>query len=132
MDLTLTPTPHPNRYNRPGFLSATANRIEESICQVPSDKRSSAHVLYTAQGLPAKYVEELGDPYQEQVERSVALVNAELQSRGFGQTSSLAYQGAFGPQQVPMSSTYMHACMHTCIHAYMHTKAPLGRNRSFR
>jgi len=90
----------PAWYNRPGFLSATANRIEESIQQLPSDKRSAAHVLYTAQGLPAKYVEELGDPYQEQVERSVALVNAELQSRGLGQSSSLAYQGAFGPQQV--------------------------------
>jgi len=64
-----------------------------------------AHILYTAQGLPRKYVEDaasggLGDPYQEQTERSVQLVTARLAELGVQQAHSLSYQGAFGPEQL--------------------------------
>ena len=56
------------RYNRPGFLQATAKGIATAIASLPADVQQKAHVLYTAQGLPVKYVTDLGDPYQEQVE----------------------------------------------------------------
>ena len=71
----------PAWYNRPGFLQATAKSIADTIGSLPRDAQASAHVLYTAQGLPVKYVEDLGDPYQEQVERCVQLVSAELAKR---------------------------------------------------
>jgi len=90
----------PAWYNRPGFLQATAKGIADTLASLPRDARGTAHVLYTAQGLPRKYVDDLGDPYQEQVERCVQLVSDELGAMGIANNRSLAYQGAFGPQQL--------------------------------
>ena len=90
----------PAWYNRPGFLAATAKGIKETIATLPEGCREGAHILYTAQGLPKKYVEDLGDPYQEQVERCIELVTSELAAIGVGNTHSLSYQGAFGPTQL--------------------------------
>ena len=90
----------PAWYNRPGFLAATAKGIKETIATLPEASREGAHILYTAQGLPKKYVEDLGDPYQEQVERCIELVTSELAAIGVGNTHSLSYQGAFGPTQL--------------------------------
>ena len=55
----------PAWYNRPGFLAAMAEKIHASLQTLPADARANAHILYTAQGLPVKYVTDLGDPYQE-------------------------------------------------------------------
>ena len=145
----------PAWYNRPGFLQATAQSIKDAIASLPDEVKQSAHVLYTAQGLPRKcahrlhgpppplappplpppavawrrlrpcatcpcrvhapvprvcrYVEDLGDPYQEQVERCVALVAKELEGMGVRNPHSLSYQGAFGPAQlrwIEPSTTY--------------------------
>ena len=91
----------PAWYNRPGFLSAMAKNIHDSLQSLPADARANAHILYTAQGLPVKYVTDLGDPYQEQVERCVEMMSAELgETHGVRNEHSLAYQGAFGPQQL--------------------------------
>jgi len=90
----------PAWYNRQGFLCATAKVIKATIATLPEGAREGAHLLYTAQGLPKKYVEDLGDPYQEQVERSIELLTAELSAIGVGNTHSLSYQGAFGPTQL--------------------------------
>ena len=68
----------PAWYNRPGFLEATAKGIAAEISSLAAELQGKAHILYTAQGLPRKYVEDLSDPYQEQVERSIELVRAEL------------------------------------------------------
>jgi len=90
----------PAWYNRPGFLEATAKGIESTIAKLPTAVQGQAHVLYTAQGLPRKYVEDLGDPYQEQVERCVQMVTAQLETLGVKNPHSLSYQGAFGPTQL--------------------------------
>ena len=90
----------PAWYNRAGFLSATAKGIKDTISTLPAAVQGKAHLLYTAQGLPRKYVETLGDPYQEQVERCLRMVTQELESIGVTNPHSLAYQGAFGPTQL--------------------------------
>jgi ferrochelatase len=90
----------PAWYNRPGFLEATAKRIRETMEKLPEAERAGAHILYSAQGLPRKYVEDLGDPYQEQVERCIELVTGELRGLGVENRHSLSYQGAFGPAQL--------------------------------
>jgi len=91
----------PAWYNRPGFLQAMAKNVNEALEGLPAEQRESAHILYSAQGLPVKYVTDLGDPYQEQVERCVAMMSHELSSSfGVANAHSLAYQGAFGPQQL--------------------------------
>ena len=91
----------PAWYNRPGYLEAMAKNIHESLLTVDEEERGKAHIVYTAQGLPVKYVTDLGDPYQEQVERCVSMLTSELSSSfGIANEHSLSYQGAFGPQQL--------------------------------
>ena len=89
----------PAWYNRPGFLQATAKGIADTLASLPRDARGTAHVLYTAQGLPRKYVDDLGDPYQEQVERCVQLVSDQLGAMGIANNRSLAYQGTIVPRR---------------------------------
>lgn len=45
----------------------------------------------------ARYVTELGDPYQSQTEATVALVMAQLKSWGYANNHSLSYQSRVGP-----------------------------------
>ena len=89
----------PAWYNRRGFLRATARAVAEALAALP-DGGEGAHVLYSAQGLPRVYVEELGDPYEEQVRRTVELVTAQLAELGHAPKNTLSFQGQFGPQRV--------------------------------
>eukprot|EP00967_Tisochrysis_lutea_P079983 scaffold109627_cov33-Tisochrysis_lutea.AAC.3 len=91
----------PSWFNRPTYVRASARMIEQSLQTLPDADRASAHIVYSAQGLPRKYVEFLGDPYQGQVERGVALLAEELGRRGIENDYSLSYQGQIGPEAVP-------------------------------
>mmetsp|Transcript_11380 Transcript_11380/g.19105 ORF Transcript_11380/g.19105 Transcript_11380/m.19105 type:complete len:477 (+) Transcript_11380:28-1458(+) len=90
----------PSWFNRQGFLQAASRAIVQAIGMLSPEDAKEAHVLYSAQGLPRKYIEDLGDPYQEQVEQSVALINAELKALGIENDYSLGYQGQVGPERV--------------------------------
>ena len=57
----------PAWYNRAGFLSATARSIAQAMSPLSAEDREEAQIVYSAQGLPRKYVDDLGDPYEEQV-----------------------------------------------------------------
>lgn len=57
----------PSWFNRPGYVRASARAILRSLATLPEAERAAAHIVYSAQGLPRKYVEFLGDPYQGQV-----------------------------------------------------------------
>jgi ferrochelatase len=57
----------PSWFNRPGYVRASARAILRSLHTLPEAERAAAHIVYSAQGLPRKYVEFLGDPYQGQV-----------------------------------------------------------------
>jgi len=91
----------PSWFNRAGYLTSTARRIADAVASLPEGIRESAHILYSAQGLPKAYVENMGDPYQEQVESTVKLLRVELDAMGISNGCSLAYQGRFGPPRVP-------------------------------
>ena len=69
----------PAWYNRRGFLRATARAVAEALAAVGQ----------------RVYVEELGDPYEEQVRRTV-----ELGELGHAPKNTLSFQGQFGPQRV--------------------------------
>jgi len=100
----------PSWYNRPGYIKASARAIAHTISQIPEAEAAGAHLLFSAQGLPKKYMEKMGDPYQEQVERSVALISEELAEQfGCTQPHSLAYQGQFGPSRVPWTEPFTEA-----------------------
>lgn len=97
------------RYNRPGYVKAMARLVEETLLSPTfapagdgssTDARSAAskpHVFFSAHGLPAKYVTELGDPYQAQTERTVELIMTQLREWGYTNDFSLAYQSRVGP-----------------------------------
>ena len=75
-----------------------AELISEKIqlCDVPS----KAHVFFSAHGVPKSYVEDAGDPYQQEIESCSRLIISELSnSLGFENPYSLAYQSRVGPEE---------------------------------
>jgi protoporphyrin/coproporphyrin ferrochelatase len=86
------------------FIEAWVQRIVEAINTLSSLRaelskaKQSIHLLFSAHGLPEKYVLK-GDPYQEQVLRSVDLILANLQHNAVSETvsASLSYQSKVGP-----------------------------------
>lgn len=75
-----------------GFIAATAALVRAALADVPPDMR--VRVLFSAHGLPRKVVR-AGDPYQWQVEQSVAGVIAALDMPGLD--TGICYQSRVGP-----------------------------------
>lgn len=76
----------------PGFVDAVAARLRDALRQVDHEK--APRVLFSAHGLPKKIVDQ-GDPYQWQVEQSVAAV-----LRRMGEVNldwQICYQSRVGP-----------------------------------
>lgn len=76
----------------PGFVEATVVRLREALREAGQDKQP--RVLFSAHGLPKKIVER-GDPYQWQVERSVAAVVHRLGEVNLDY--QVCYQSRVGP-----------------------------------
>lgn len=72
------------------FIAAHAEKIRENFTDLDRDK---TRVLFSAHGLPEKIVKS-GDPYQWQVEQTVAAVVAAL---GHDLDYSICYQSRVGP-----------------------------------
>lgn len=77
-----------------GFAAAVAGRVRVALGQLTAEKRP--RVLFSAHGLPKKIVE-AGDPYQRQVEQSVAAVLAELALPDLDWVT--CYQSRVGPME---------------------------------
>ncbi|NJR68104.1 MAG: ferrochelatase [Synechococcales cyanobacterium CRU_2_2] len=82
----------PSWYQRPGYLSAIANLIRQQLNAL-SDP-DSARIFFSAHGVPVSYVEEAGDPYQEEMEDCVKLIMRTLDRPN---RYNLAYQSRVGP-----------------------------------
>ncbi len=83
-------------YDHPGYIQALAELIAADVraCSDPP----SAHVFFSAHGVPKSYVEEAGDPYQAEIEACAVLVMARLQQLlGHPNPYTLAYQSRVGP-----------------------------------
>ena len=63
-------------YDHPGYLQAMAELIATEIHN--SDVPEAAHVFFSAHGVPKSYVEEAGDPYQQEIEKCTALIMEKL------------------------------------------------------
>jgi ferrochelatase len=64
-------------------------KMQEKYTKLPAD---SIYLLYSAHGLPQKYVDR-GDPYQKQIEKSVELVQAAFPDN----EHMISYQSKVGP-----------------------------------
>ncbi|MGD1951449.1 MAG: ferrochelatase [Leptolyngbyaceae cyanobacterium] len=82
----------PSWYSSPGYVRAMADLIDQEIAKLPNP--DSAHIFFSAHGVPVSYVEEAGDPYQREMEHCVDLiVKAVNRPNDF----TLAYQSRVGP-----------------------------------
>ena len=79
-------------HDHPGYLKAMAQLMEREIdaCVDPS----TAHVFFSAHGVPKSYVEEAGDPYQKEIESCAELI---MKTLGRDNPWTLAYQSRVGP-----------------------------------
>lgn len=82
----------PSWYDCPGYVQAMANLIQQTLEQV--EHPDQAHIFFSAHGVPVSYVEESGDPYQQEIEASTALI---MQRLNIINDHTLAYQSRVGP-----------------------------------
>lgn len=77
-------------YRHEGYLDSVVERIEAALERFPEPR--SAELVFSAHGVPLRVIER-GDPYQQQVEETVALVMA----RGaFSNPHRICYQSKVG------------------------------------
>lgn len=79
-----------------GWISAQADAICERLDQAQGQP---VRILFSAHGIPEKLVSGKGDPYQEQVETTVAAVVSEIQARRGPVDHRLCYQSRVGPMK---------------------------------
>ncbi|WP_427157116.1 ferrochelatase [Aliinostoc sp. HNIBRCY26] len=82
----------PSWYKQPGYLQAMAELIAQELDQFPNPDQ--VHIFFSAHGVPKSYVEEAGDPYQQEIEECTALI---MQTLNRANAHTLAYQSRVGP-----------------------------------
>ncbi|MEH2253673.1 ferrochelatase [Nostoc sp.] len=82
----------PSWYKQPGYLQAIAELIAQEIEQFPNP--DEVHIFFSAHGVPKSYVEEAGDPYEQEIEECTALI---MQTLNRPNVHTLAYQSRVGP-----------------------------------
>ncbi|WP_298909650.1 ferrochelatase [uncultured Nostoc sp.] len=82
----------PSWYKQPGYLQAMAELIAQELDQFPNP--DDVHIFFSAHGVPKSYVEEAGDPYQQEIEECSALM---MQTLNRPNVHTLAYQSRVGP-----------------------------------
>lgn len=82
----------PSWYNNQGYLQAMADLIAQEL-QKFSDS-SKVHIFFSAHGVPQSYVDEAGDPYQQEIEDCTRLI---MQTLNRPNEYTLAYQSRVGP-----------------------------------
>ncbi|MEN9246014.1 MAG: ferrochelatase [Thermostichales cyanobacterium SRBZ-1_bins_19] len=78
-------------YDQPDYVQAMAAAITTELEQFPHPEQ--VHVLFSAHGIPASYVTQAGDPYQQEVEGCVRLIWKQV---GRANPHSLSYQSRVG------------------------------------
>jgi protoporphyrin/coproporphyrin ferrochelatase len=77
----------------PGYLDAFAETVRDALATIPPDRRRSATILFSAHGLPQKFID-AGDPYVTHIEATRAGLLERLQVPN---RHLLAYQSRTGP-----------------------------------
>lgn len=80
-------------FDEPRYIESMVDLIEQAIHEFPDKGLKGIHLLYSAHSIPARYVTE-GDPYPDQTEKTVSLINSRL---GHAFPSFLAFQSKVGP-----------------------------------
>lgn len=83
----------PHFYDHPLYIQAINDRIDQALERFDAAVRPAVQLVFSAHGLPQSVVNR-GDPYQEQIEQTVARVMA---ARTDGRAHRLCYQSRVGP-----------------------------------
>jgi ferrochelatase len=95
----------PSWYDRPGYVRSVANLIRRELDSFTPEEIEEGtselqpvprHVLFSAHGVPASYIE-AGDPYRDQIEDCVGRIRALLPSEEEGVKVHLSFQSRVGP-----------------------------------
>lgn len=78
----------------PLFVEAHADLVRAEMERFSDPRPEAVHLLFSAHSIPKKLVTKLGDPYQREVEASVAAIVGRLGGRS---PVTLAYQSKLGP-----------------------------------
>jgi ferrochelatase len=79
-------------YSQPGYLEAMADLIAQELEQF--SEPDQVHIFFSAHGVPVSYVEEAGDPYQDEIEACTRLI---METLNRPNDYTLAYQSRVGP-----------------------------------
>ncbi|MCW0046997.1 ferrochelatase [Brevundimonas sp. BT-123] len=79
-----------------GWVEAQAQAIGEKLDEAVGQP---VRVLFSAHGIPEKLVTGKGDPYQEQIERTVAAVVAAIEAQRGPIDHAICYQSRVGPMK---------------------------------
>ena len=82
----------PSWYQRSGYLQAMAQLIAQELDSRPDP--DGVHIFFSAHGVPVSYVEEAGDPYQQEIEDCTSRI---MQTLNRPNDHTLAYQSRVGP-----------------------------------
>jgi len=82
-------------YNHPLFISAVAGRVTEAFAEIAPERRSSAHLLFTAHSIPVAMSQ--SSDYVRQIEEAASLVAARLGRDDF----HIVYQSRSGAPGQP-------------------------------
>ena len=80
-------------YRHAGYLDSVVEKIEAALARFPEPL--AAELVFSAHSVPLSVVEK-GDPYQRQIEETVALVMQMMQRGGFPNRHRLCYQSKVG------------------------------------
>ncbi len=82
----------PSWYDHAGYLQAMADLIAQELNKFEDPDR--VHIFFSAHGVPQSYVDEAGDPYQQEIESCTRLI---MQTLDRPNEYTLAYQSRVGP-----------------------------------
>lgn len=90
--------------DHPRYISALSETVLDALSKVSLKGRKACRVLFSAHGLPLRYVEK-GDPYPQQVAKTVEAVVRHL--GGLVEDFAISYQSKVGPIRWLEPSTSM-------------------------
>jgi ferrochelatase len=76
----------------PGYIDAVAATVVAAEATIPPDQQQTIPILFSAHGLPVRYIEK-GDLYLQDIESTVAAVSAQL---ALGTRQRLSFQSRLG------------------------------------
>lgn len=82
----------PSWYKNIKYLEAMADLIATELEQFSNPEQ--VHIFFSAHGVPQSYVDEAGDPYQQEIEECTSLI---METLNRSNNYTLAYQSRVGP-----------------------------------